>query len=202
MIVKNYTTTLETLAHDVGAILDHKLSASSPEAVADYVSFACENLAQNIERAKQAKKELDDYIKEQTSAIETIKEGTAKWLTSNGIDKLEGMRISSLTSYTPKEKETFNVLDNDFFIGMGFKIETVTVDKEKAKEWIDKQIEVNGYHSVVEVHGDKFTLETILKQPLVKINKRKEKTMDNFDLIMSVKGKKVTYNGKVIKDGK
>ncbi len=173
MIEKKYTTTLETLAHDVGSILDHKLSSSSSEAVADYVAFGVENLTQNIERAKQAKKELDAYIKEQTSAIETVKEGTAKWLTDNGIDKLEGMRISSLTSYTPKEKETFNILDNDFFIGMGFKIETVTVDKEKAREWIDKQIEVNGYHAVVEVHGDKFSLETTHKQPLVKINKRK-----------------------------
>lgn len=168
-----YKTTLETLKHDVASTLDYKLKATSSQSVADYVAFACDNLEENIKRAKEAKKELDQYIKEQTSAIETVKEGTSKWLTDNGIDKLEGMRISSLTTYTPKESESFKILDEDFFIEMGHKIETVTVDKEKAREWVDKKIAENGIDAVMLAFCNKFTFETTHKQPIIKINKRK-----------------------------
>ena len=171
--MKTYTTTLETLAHDVGSILDSKLSSTSPQAVADYVAFGVSNLEDNITKAKQAKKELDAYIKEQTSAIETVKEGTSKWLTDNGIDKLEGMRISSLTSYISKPKEVFKIKDEDFFIEMGFYIETKIIDKDKARIWIDNQIEKDGHDTVIETYRDKFSLETTHKQPTIKINKKR-----------------------------
>ena len=169
--MKTYTTTLEQLTHDVGSILDSKLSATSPQAVADYVSFGISNLEDNITKAKQAKKELDAYIKEQTNSIETVKEGTAKWLSDNGIDKLEGMRISSLTTYEPKPKETFKILDEDFFIGLGFTVNTVY--KAKAKEWVEENISDYGVEVVQETHGHAFKLETTHKQPTIKVNKKR-----------------------------
>jgi hypothetical protein len=80
MIEKNYTTSLELLNASVAAILDAKLAATSPQSVADYIAFSLDNLDANIDRAKQAKKELDEYIKHQQSVIDTIKQDSAKWL--------------------------------------------------------------------------------------------------------------------------
>lgn len=165
---KTYTTTLETLQHDVKAVLNDKLKATSPQQTADYIAFACDNLEANIQRAKEAKKELDDYIKQNTSAIETIKEQTAEWLSESGIDKLEGMRISSITTYEPEPKQNFKVLDEEFFISKGF-VKT-TVDTTKAKEYIDSLPE-----EVQKAISDKFSLEVTHKQPLIKINNRKAK---------------------------
>lgn len=175
-IEKKYTTTLETLAHDVGSILDYKLKATNPQAVADYVAFAVENLTQNVERAKQAKADLTAYIKENTSAIETVKEGTAKWLKDNGIDKLEGMRICSLTSYTPIEEKAFEVLNDEFFLKLGFKIVTTIVDVAKSKAWVEKQLKEKNVDMELftETFGKVCELETTHKQPVIKINKRKK----------------------------
>ena len=77
--MKAYTTSLETLQHDVKVILDEKLKATSPEQTADYISFAIDNLTSNIDRAKQAKKELDAYIKQQNEIVSTIKDQSAQW---------------------------------------------------------------------------------------------------------------------------
>ena len=172
--MSKYTTSLETLQYSVAEILDEKLKATSPEQTADYAAFALDNLTSNIERAKQAKRELDAYIKEQTSIIETIKEDTATWLATSGIDRLDGMRISSLTTYMPKPKEDFKILDDDFFIEMGFKIEKVEVDKVAAKAWVDEKYKEFEEDAIVKTFGDKFTLKTTHKQKLIKINKRKK----------------------------
>ena len=164
MIEKKYTTTLETLAHDVGSILDHKLSATSPEAVADYVAFAVDNLTQNIERAKQAKKDLDAYIKEQTNAIETVKEGTSKWLSDNGIDKLEGMRVSSLTTYTPAPTQKLVIHNRGYFMDNP-EFTKITLDETAIKNFISGEIDYSEFAEI----------ETIHKQDVIKINKRTKK---------------------------
>ena len=166
--MKAYTTSLETLQHDVKVILDEKLKATSPEQTADYISFAIDNLASNIDRAKQAKKELDAYIKQQSDTMSTIKEQSAQWLNDCGIDKLDGMRISSLTTYTPVESEEFKILDNEFFIEKGFYKKVV--DADAVKKYIfnlsdNQRLEIS----------DKFKLEITHKQPTLKINKRKVK---------------------------
>lgn len=162
----SYTTSLETMAHDVKAILNEKLKATSHQQTVDYVGFALDNLDANIERAKQAKKELDEYIKAQTNAIDTIKQETASWLADNGIDKLEGMRVSSITTYEPKPKENFKILDEHFFISKGFVKKTV--DTTRAKEYIGGLPD-----DAKEKLSDKFSLEVEYKQPLIKINKKR-----------------------------
>ena len=160
--MSKYTTSLETLQYSVSEILDEKLKATSPEQTADYVGFALDNLTSNIDRAKQAKKELDAYIKEQTNIIETIKEETATWLADSGIDKLEGMRISSLTTYEPKPSEKLIIHSKSYFL-YNPEFVKVSLDETKIKEFISGEIDYSEYAEI----------ETTHKQPLIKINRRR-----------------------------
>ena len=83
--------------------------------------------------------------------------------------------MSSITKYTPKAKEVFEVLDDDFFIKLGFKIVTTTVDEAKAKEWVERQLDKGDIdmNLLLETFGDICTLETTHKQETAKINRRK-----------------------------
>jgi len=163
-IKQAYTTNLETLAHGVAVILNDKVKATSPEATVDYVAFALDNIEAKIERAKQAKKELDGFIAEQTSIKDTIKQDTAKWLNDTGLTKLEGMRVSSLTTYEPKAKENLTINDREFFIKKGFGIEvtTITISPDLVKEWLVKNPK-----------SKRANLEVVHSQPLIKINKKR-----------------------------
>ena len=159
----NYTTSLETLQHDVASILTEKLKATSPASTADYIAFACDNIEANITRAKEAKKELDAYIKHQESVIETIKIDSAKFLSDNGVDKLEGMRISSITinDSTPSEElvihsESYWISDNNFT--------KVTLDKTAIKNFLKStDIDYSEYAEIVTTH----------KESKIKINKKR-----------------------------
>ena len=162
--MKTYTTTLETLQHDVGAILDEKLKATSPQAVADYVALGLDNLEANVKRAKEAKKELDAYIKNQQSAIDTIKQDTAEWLANTGIDKLEGMIISSITTYQPEPKVKLVIHDKycEFLQNPDFM--KTSLDETAVKNFLlNTDIDYSEFAE----------LEKEYKQPQIKINKRK-----------------------------
>lgn len=161
---KRYTTSLETLQHDVGAILNEKLKATSPEATVDYVGFALDNLDANIARAKDAKKELDAYIKEQTHAKETIKEGTAKWLADNGIDKLEGMRVSSLTIHEPAPSVKLVIHDRNCELFKNPDFIKTSLDETAIKNFL-----INSEFD----YSEFAELETVNKQPQIKVNRKR-----------------------------
>jgi hypothetical protein len=163
MIEKNYTTSLELLNSSVAAILDAKLAATSPQSVADYIAFSLDNLDANIDRAKQAKKELDEYIKHQQSVIDTIKQDSAKWLSDVGVDKLEGMRISSVTTYQPAHEQKLVIHNREYFEHLGL-IKT-SLDETKIKALINESASDLSKYAEIEVTH---------KQPLIKVNGRKK----------------------------
>lgn len=165
MSMKTYTTTLETLQHSVSAILDEKLKATSPAQTVDYLSFALDNINSNIKRAKDAKEELDDYISEQNSILETIKIDSAKWLADMGIDKLEGMRVSSVTVYEPVATHKLVISDKDYFLG-NKNFTKISLDETAIKNFLlGTEIDYSEY----------ATIETTYNQPMIKVNKRKAK---------------------------
>lgn len=164
-LTKNYTTTLEALptGTTVGAILDAKLEATSPEQVTDYVAFAVDNLEANIQRAKDAKSELDAYIKDAQSKIEDIKIGTSKWLKDAGVDKLDGMRVSSITAYEPKPKEELKIYSESYFLNNPEFVKT-TLDTTAIKKFLqDTEMDHSEYAEIVTTH----------KEPTLKINKKR-----------------------------
>lgn len=163
--MKSNTTTLETLQHSVGAILDEKLKATSPSQTIDYLAFALDNISSNIKRAKEAKKELDDYISEQNDILETIKIDSAKWLSDMGINKLEGMRVSSATIYNPVPEQKLIIEDRGYFLGNKNFIK-ISLDETAIKNFLlSTEIDYSEYAKI----------ETTYKQPQIKINKRKAK---------------------------
>lgn len=161
-----YTTSLETLQFSVGEILDEKLKATSPAQTVDYVAFACDNLSSNIERAKEAKRELDEYIKNQTSILDTVKTDTAKWFEASGIDKIEGIRVSSITTYDTKPKEKLIIHDSQYW--KTFK-ETmkVSIDELAVKNFLKKD-------NNMEIYSEFAEIETTHGESMIKINKRKK----------------------------
>jgi hypothetical protein len=163
MIEKNYTTSLELLNASVAAILDAKLAATSPQSVADYIAFSLDNLDANIDRAKQAKKELDEYIKHQQSVIDTIKQDSAKWLSDVGVDKLEGMRVSSVTTYQPSPEQKLVIHNKAYFEHLG--LVKTSLDETKIKELLNESAtDLSKYAEIKVTH----------KQPLLKVNGRKK----------------------------
>ena len=161
-IQNTYTTSLETLNGTVAAILDAKLQATSPEGVADYIGFATDNIDAKIERAKQAKKDLDAYIKNQEAIKDTIKIDGAKWLEDCGLDRLDGMVLSSVTVSEPKPSEELVILNETYWLESGFYKKTL--DKTAIKNHI-----LNSEDNLSEF----AKIETTHKENQLKINKRR-----------------------------
>jgi len=164
-ITKKYTTRLETVeSKDIVAVLDAKLLATSPERVVDYVSLAIDNLEAQIARMKDAETELK-YLKEDAqSQIDTIKGGTAKWLTETGITKLDGDIVSSMKITQPKAKEELIITtDSDSLISQGYF--KTAVDKTMIKNAILDGTDVDG--ASIEIVHQEPTL-TIYKKRLKK----------------------------------
>ena len=160
---KIYVTTLEKGALSVSAVLDEKLKATSAPQVVDYVAFAVDNLDSNIQHAKEAIEELREYIKTQTSIKEEISLGSAQWLQNEGIDKLEGMRVSSITTYTPKPKTKLKITDESYWMGSN-KFTKTTIDETAVKNFLEST-EVD--------YSEYATLEIIHEEPKIKINRKR-----------------------------
>jgi len=136
-------TRLETAPiHEVGAILDFKLGETSPEGVADYIGLSLQNLDDRLMRIKEAEANIKSLKAELTSQAETIKIGSAKWLAESGIDKLQGMAVSSVSISKSKPKEELIVTNEESLINQGFF--KTTLDKTAVKNAIMNDIVVEG----------------------------------------------------------
>ncbi len=154
-------------------ILNEKAKATSPELAVDYVEYTDTLITRELNQIKQAKKELSFIEANLKSEQERIKIGTAQWLDSLGVDALNGLRVSSISAYTPKSTENITVINENFFLDMGFKKIVISVDMTKAKAWINKQIEDFDIDVLSTTFKNDFTYEIINKEPMAKINRRK-----------------------------
>jgi hypothetical protein len=160
-LAKKYTTRLEaTEAKDIVAVLEAKLEATSPERVVDYVALAVDNLEAQIARMKEAEEELKYLKADAQLQIDTIKTGTALWLTESGVDKLDGDIVSSMKITQPKAKEELVITtDSDSLINQGYF--KTSLDKTAIKNAILDGVEVDG--ASIEVTHQTSTL-TIYKK--------------------------------------
>jgi len=144
-LIKQYETKLQTAYRtEIAAILDAKLEATSPFAVADYVEFSIGNLKAQQARIKQAIDELREISTSVGDQIELIGEGVSEWLTEAGIDKLEGDHVSSITVSQRKPKEELVIDDEEALITQGYF--KPSVDKTAVKNAIKDGVEVDGAH--------------------------------------------------------
>lgn len=163
MQLKTLQTKLETAPiQEIGAILDIKVGQVGANGTADYIGLAIENIDTSIARIDEAIKELYSIKKDIKSQQETIKIGASKWLSDNGIDKLQGDRISSVTVSPKKESIEVAISDEDACINAGY-FKTV-IDKTSLKNAL-----VNG------ANIDGAELEVTYSEDTIRVNKRKVK---------------------------
>jgi hypothetical protein len=88
----------------------------------DYVGLSFQELKSKIDTLAKDISELQVYKKKLTSALDIAKTLTAEIFASNGIDRMDGNIISSLTiqKSTTKEKNIINILDENKLMGLGF----------------------------------------------------------------------------------
>jgi len=160
---KQYITALESATRDaMREILERKTQEVGAAGLADYVALCIENIDDRIERIDAAIDELQAMKKAAQGQKEIVREAVADFLVSAGVDKLEGDRVSSLTVYDPKPKSKLVVRDKQKAVDLGFA--KVAVDTTALKKAIE---------SGEEIPEEVATLETVVEQPKIKINKRR-----------------------------
>lgn len=89
---------------------------------ADYVGLSLSELSCKIDTLSNDIKELQALKKRLSTALDISKEVTASILLNNGIDRIEGTIISSitLTKETTKEKVSMQVLNKEELLKRGF----------------------------------------------------------------------------------
>jgi Siphovirus Gp157 len=163
MNLTQITTKLETAQReDIAPILDKKAMEQGATQAVDYVGFALENIENSIERIDSAIKELQAIKKEAQAQMELIKIGVSDWLTSNGVEKLQGDRISSISVFYKKETSELVIDNEEAVINSGFF--KMTIDKTASKQALLNGIDVEGAH-----------IEITHNEPSIRLNKKRVK---------------------------
>lgn len=114
---------------------------------ADYIGLSLNEIKSKIDYLSKDISELQALKKKLTNALEIAKEQVATIFEANGIDRIDGNIISSLTisKSTTKEKNIVNILDENKIMGLGFVKFSVDVEAvEKALTTRQGQKELKG----------------------------------------------------------
>ena len=135
---------------------------------ADYVGLSLNELTNKIDFLSNDIKELQAYKKKLSSALEIAKEVTAEVFIKNGVDRIDGNIISSITLSKPstKTKDTLTITDENEVMKMGyvkFEPDTEAILKAMATDMGKKELE-----KFVSI-----TTETIDTPAKVKINTKR-----------------------------
>ena len=101
-------TSLERIAEsgegkDIGELLDYKIEQAKEknlpieQTVADYIGMSFENIDDKIKQLQSYKTDITNAINQLKTNKELAKKDVYKWMENNGIDKLKGVSISSIT---------------------------------------------------------------------------------------------------------
>jgi len=135
---------------------------------ADYVGLSLNELKNKIDFLSADIKELQAYKKKLSSALDIAKEVTAEVFIKNGVDRIDGNIISSITMSKPstKTKDTLIITDENEVMKMGYvKFEPDTEAILKAIKSDDNKKELEKFVSI--------TSETIDTPAKVKINTKR-----------------------------
>ncbi len=165
-VLQKKHTRLEIVASDeVGAVLEYKAQELQEKGLpveaglADYIAFGLQNIEDEIEKLKNYKKAIDEKIKEMQEQKAKVSEKVAEWLEANGIDKLKGTYISSITIKPEKPSE---------------------IKKKIIRDISDEELLNMGL-----AHYEEYSTKPIPKQ--VKINKKRKKDEQRIEYLSETK---------------
>ena len=144
---------------------------------ADYIGLSLNEIKNKVDCLTKDIQELQSYKKKLTTALDIAKSQVAEIFASNGIDRMDGNIISSLTiqKSTTKEKNIINILDENKLMGLGFVKFSVDIEAvEKALTTKQGKKELKG---LVEV-----TPMSITTPAKVKVN-TKRVSANNVEMI-------------------
>ena len=137
---------------------------------ADYIGLSLQEIASKIEYIGSDIRELQAYKKKLQTALTLAKELVADVFISNGVDRVDGNLISSLTlqAESTSSKTDLIILDENKIMGLGYvkfspDIEAIKIALETSKG----KIELEGLALVI--------TETTTIKPKVKVNSKKQK---------------------------
>lgn len=163
MQLKTIQTRLENADRDeIAVILNDKAMTQGANATVDYIGFALENIESAKDRIKNAINELRQVSKGLDDQAEIIKAGVSDWMTSNGVEKLKGDRISSISVFDKKESKELVIDSEEAVINAGYF--KMVADKTAAKEALLNGIAVDGCH-----------IEITYQEPSIRLNKKRLK---------------------------
>lgn len=163
MQLKTIQTKLETSSIDeVVAILDRKVEEIGANGTADYVYRAINNIDSGLSRIKEAIAELKSIEKDMKEQKEIIKTGTSRWLSSNGVTKLQGDIVSSLTVSEKTSSYELIITNEESLINAGYF--KMSVDETAVKNALLNDVKLEGAY-----------LNVTHNEDTIKINKRKQK---------------------------
>jgi len=164
-IKKSYITSLEkSSVETVHGILDAKLEATNPEALTDYIGFSVGNIEDAISKMDKAISDLKQMKVNAKNQIGMIKEQSAKWLSDTGLDKLEGLIISSITINNPVATKKLVIHDRDCEFLKNKEFIKTSLDETAIKKFLTE----------TEMDYSEFAeIEIIHNQPTLKINKKR-----------------------------
>jgi hypothetical protein len=152
----------------------------------DYVGLSLSELKNKIDYLSSNIKDLQNLKKQLTESLDIAKTLTAEVFIDNGVDRVEGGIISSLTlsKATSKVKETITIKDSNAVMGLGYVKFSVDEDAiEQAIKTKDGFEELDKYISV-----NSITVTTPAK---VKVNNKKasNNTIEQTDEILTIEQK-------------
>lgn len=148
---------------------------------ADYVGLSLNELKSKIDFLAQDIRELQQLKKQLSLSLDIAKELTASVFADNGIDRIDGNIISSLTLTKPstKTKTTVTINDSDAVMRLGYiKFEPDIDSIEKAMTTIEGLTELDKFVSISQT-----TTTTLAK---VKINTKRSSINTQADELLSL----------------
>ena len=135
---------------------------------ADYIGLSLQEIASKIEHIGTNVRELQNYKKKLQTALTLAKELVADVFISNGVDRVDGNLISSLTlqAESTSNKTDLIILDENKIMGLGYVKFTPDIEAIKIALQTSKgKKELEGLVSVI--------TETTTIKPKVKVNSKK-----------------------------
>ena len=148
-------------AESMVEIFNRKLEDKGDRGLADYISDSNIELDDFIERLQVEAGNIKSMVASAKGQQGIIKQEFCKFLEINGLDRLEGDRVSSLTVYTPKPKEKLIIHDKEYCVDSGYV--KMSIDNAMVKQAIEDEA----------IGKDVAELVTEHQQPTIKINAKR-----------------------------
>ncbi len=149
-------------AESMVEIFNRKLEDKGDRGLADYINDSNIELDDFIERLQVEAENIKSMIASAKGQQGIIKQEFTKYLDINGLDRLEGDRVSSLTVYTPNPKEKLVVHDKEYCVDSGYV--KMSIDNAMVKQAIQDEAIDKSVAEIITEH----------QQPTIKINKKRE----------------------------